>query len=144
LASLQSKGKKRLANWQMRHGAWGVLLPLGLVLLLMALRNNLLGAALGRLRLYWRLRNRPSTRVDPQLASQMYAELLRLLARRGWTRRSSQTAREFASTVRAPVLAPAVDEFAAVYTHARFGGAPCDTRRLHRLLEQIRASLRAR
>jgi len=144
LASLQSKGKKRLANWQMRHGAWGVLLPLGLVLLLMALRNNLWGAALGRLRLYWQLRSRSATRVDPQLASQMYAELLRLLARRGWTRRSSQTAREFASTVRAPVLAPAVNEFAAVYTHARFGGAPCDTRRLHRLLEQIRASLRAR
>ena len=144
LSNLQRKGKKQLANWQMRHGAWGVFLPLGLVLLLMALRNHLLGAALRRLRLYWQLRGRQAARVNPQLASQLYVELLRLLARRGWTRHCSETALEFASTVRAPILAPAVHEFAAVYTHARFGGAPCDTRRLHRLLEQIRASSRAR
>jgi transglutaminase-like putative cysteine protease len=144
LASLQRKGKKRLANWQMRHGAWGVFLPLGLVLLLMALRHRLLGTAFRRWRMYGQLRGRQALRVNPQLASELYAELLRLLARRGWTRRSSETALEFASTVQVPILAPAVHEFAAVYAHARFGGAPCDTRRLHRLLEQIRAALRAR
>ena len=144
LTSLQREGKKRLANWQMRQGAWGLFLPLGLVLLLMALRHHLLGAAFRRWRMYWQLRGPRALRVNPQLASELYAELLRLLARRGWARRSSETALEFASTVHVPILAPAVHEFAAVYAQARFGGAPCDTRRLHRLLEQIRAALRAK
>jgi hypothetical protein len=46
--------------------------------------------------------------------------------------------------VDSPNLAPAVREFTQIYAHARFGGAPCDTTRLRRLLDQIRAALRVR
>jgi hypothetical protein len=35
-----------------------------------------------------------------------------------------------------------VREFTQIYTHARFGGVPCDTLRLRGLLEQVRASRR--
>jgi hypothetical protein len=141
---MHRKGKAQLAAWQHRHGAWGLLLPLAFALVLIALRNHLLGAAIRKLRLYWHLREAASVQVNPQMASRLYADLLRLLARRGWTRSSSQTPLEFAGTVQTPALAPAVHEFTQVYAHARFGGAPCDTRRLHHLLEQIRSSLRTR
>jgi hypothetical protein len=46
--------------------------------------------------------------------------------------------------VDSPNLAPAVREFTQLYTHTRFGGAPCDATRLHQLLDQIRAVLPAR
>jgi hypothetical protein len=59
-------------------------------------------------------------------------------------RNLSQTPFEFAAAVDSPNLAPAVREFTQIYAHARFGGAPCDTTRLRRLLDQIRAALRVR
>jgi Domain of unknown function (DUF4129) len=73
----------------------------------------------------------------------LYAELLRLLERRGLARRESQTPMEFAAAVGEPGLAPAVREFTRVYANARFGGAPCDTTRLRQLLDQIRAARRS-
>jgi hypothetical protein len=83
-------------------------------------------------------------RSDPQLASRLYGELLRMLARRGLKRTETQTPFEFAAAVHAPLLAPAVQEFTQIYAQARFGGAPCDTTRLGQLLAEIRAALRAR
>ena len=83
-------------------------------------------------------------RADPQLASRLYAELLRMLARRGLMRSVSQTPFEFAAAVDSPNLAPAVREFTQLYGQARFGGAPCDTTRLRQLLNQIRTALRGR
>jgi len=91
-----------------------------------------------------RIRAAKSGRSDPQLASRLYAELLRILARRGVTRAETQTPFEFAAAVNSPQLAPAVQEFTQLYAHARFGGAPCDTTRLGQLLEQVRAALRSR
>jgi hypothetical protein len=98
--------------------------------------------AIRRLRLHFQLRAPEANRADPQLASRLYAELLRLLERRGFPRRDSQTALEFAGAVGEPNLAPAVREFTQIYAQARFGGAPCDTSRLRGLLEQIRAARR--
>jgi hypothetical protein len=140
---MQRNAKAQLAAWQRRHGAWGLLVPLAVALVLIALRNHLLGAAIRKFRLYWNLRDAATVRVNPQMASRLYSDLLRLLARRGWKRSFSQTPLEFAGTVQTPALAPAVHEFTQVYAHARFGGAPCDIRRLHHLLEQIRSSLRS-
>jgi len=68
--------------------------------------------------------------------------LLRLLERRGFARRASETPLEFAATVRMPALAPAVEEFTRIYASARYGGTPCDTLRLRHLLDQVRGAPR--
>jgi transglutaminase-like putative cysteine protease len=137
-------GKKWIKSWQFQHGPLGYLLPVSLVLFLVALRFNLIAELFRRMRLFLQLRSRKTVRTDPQLASRLYAELLRMLARRGLLRLESQTPFEFAAAVDAPQLAPAVREFTQLYAYARFGGAPCDTTRLRQLLDQVRSALRAR
>ena len=137
-------GKKWIKSWQFQHGPLGYLLPVSLVLFLVALRFNLIAELFRRIRLFLQLRSRKTVRTDPQLASRLYAELLRMLARRGLLRLESQTPFEFAAAVDAPQLAPAVREFTQLYAYARFGGAPCDTTRLRQLLDQVRSALRAR
>jgi Domain of unknown function (DUF4129) len=97
-----------------------------------------------RLYLYLHLRAPQATRTNPQLASRMYAELLRILERRGFPRRSSQTALEVAAAVSEPALAGVLRDFAHIYGDARFGGAPCDAGRLRELLEQARTAIRER
>ncbi len=140
----QRAGKKWMKSWQLQRGALGYLLPVALVLFLAALRFNVLAELSRRIRLFFQLRGSKVARANPQLPSRLYAELLRMLARRGLMRNLSQTPFEFAAAVDSPNLAPAVREFTQIYAHARFGGAPCDTTRLRHLLDQIRAALRAR
>ncbi len=141
-ARAQINSRQRLKSMQLRHGTLGLLLPLLLILLLMALRYDLLGKVLRRLRLYWQLHAPKSPQANPLLASRLYAELLRLLERHGFSRRPAETPLEFASSVQAPRLGPAVREFTRIYTSARFGGAACDTLRLRHLLEQVREAPR--
>jgi hypothetical protein len=82
-------------------------------------------------------------RNNPQLASRLYAEMLRVLEKRGFLRKETQTPGEFAATLAMqPPLASAVGEFTALYTEARFGGAACDAPRLQALLERIRETPR--
>lgn len=140
----QQEGKRWLKSWQLAHGSLGYLLPVVLVLLLLALRYNVPSEMIRRARLFLRIRAAKSGRSDPQLASRLYGELLRVLARRGLFRGETQTPLEFAAAVNSPQVAPAVQEFTQLYVDARFGGAPCDTTRLGQLLEQIRAALRPR
>jgi protein-glutamine gamma-glutamyltransferase len=136
----QTSGKQWLRSWMDRRGGIAFALPVGLALLLVLLRYDWLQAGIRRLRLYLQLRTPEGTRANPQLASRLYAELLRLLERRGFARRDSQTPLEFAGAVGEPALTPALLEFTQIYAHARFGGAPCDTTRLRGLLEQIRSA----
>lgn len=140
----QQEGKRWLKSWQLAHGSLGYLLPVILVLLLLGLRYNVPAEVIRRVRLFLRIRAAKSGRSDPQLASRLYAELMRVLARRGLLRAETQTPLEFAAAMNSPQLAPAVQEFTLLYAHSRFGGTPCDTTRLGQLLEQIRAALRAR
>jgi hypothetical protein len=140
----QREGRRWLKSWQFRHGTLGYLLPAMLVLLLVALRYNVPGEFFRRLRLFLQIRAAKSARSDPQLASRLYGELLRMLARRGLKRTETQTAFEFAAAVHSRQLAPAVQEFTQLYGQARFGGAPCDTTRLGQLLGEIRAALHKR
>jgi transglutaminase-like putative cysteine protease len=140
----QMQNRKRLKSMQLRHETLGLALPLLLVLLLLALRYEIFGKAIRRLRLYWHLHAPESTQANPLLASRLYAELLRLLERHGFARRPAETPLEFASSVLTPALAPAVREFTSIYASARFGGARCDTLRLRHLLEQIREAPRGR
>lgn len=140
----QQDGKRWLKSWQLQHGSLGFLLPAMLVLLLVALRYNVPAEVARRVRLFLRIHAAKSGSSDPQLASRLYGELLRMLARRGLLRSETQTPFEFAGAVHSPQLAPAVEEFTQLYVRARFGGAPCDTTRLGQLLEQVRSALRAR
>jgi transglutaminase-like putative cysteine protease len=140
----QRASRKWMKSWQFQHGAVGFLLPVFLVALLVALRFNLFAELIRRVRLFLQLRGARSAQSNPQLASRLYGELLRILARRGFLRVESQTPLEFAAAVNSPNLASPVREFTQIYAHARFGGAPCDTTRLRQLLDQIRSALRAR
>ncbi|HET8923271.1 MAG TPA: transglutaminaseTgpA domain-containing protein [Candidatus Acidoferrum sp.] len=140
----QRQGREWIVSWQVHHPKTGFLLPLGLVMLIVALRFNLFSKIARRIRLFLQLSGSPSARSNPQLASILYAELLRTMARRGFLRNESQTPLEFATAVNAPELAPAVREFTQIYAQARFGGAPCETTRLRQLLQSIRTALRSR
>jgi transglutaminase-like putative cysteine protease len=140
----QRAGKKWMQSWQLQRGVPGYVLPISLVLFLAAVRFNLLAELSRRVHLFFQLRRSSAARGDPQLASRLYAELLRMLARRGLTRGVSQTPFEFAAAVDSPNLAPPVREFTQLYGQARFGGAPCDTTRLKQLLDQVRAASRGR
>lgn len=137
----QLRGRNWMKSW---HGGLSVLIPLVLVAFLILLRYDALSAMVRRVRLWWQLRSKKTARANPQLASRLYAELLRMLARRGLRREAAQTPFEFAAAVDSPNLAPAVHEFTQLYADARFGGAPCDTTRLRQLLDQVRAALRGR
>jgi transglutaminase-like putative cysteine protease len=139
----QIHNRQRLKSLQLRHGTLGLLLPLLLILLLIALRYDLPGKIMRRLRLRWQMRSRETLQANPVLASRLYAELLRLLERQGLTRRVAQTPLEFALSVEKPALATPVREFTGIYAKARYGGVPCDTPRLRYLLEQIRQARRA-
>ena len=140
----QRHGKEWMKSLQYRHGVMGLVFPAVLVLLLVVLRFELIGRLFRKVVLYFQVRAGKEPRSNPQLASRLYAELLRTLARRGLLRFESQTPFEFAAAVDAPNLASPVREFTQIYAHARFGAAPCDTTRLRQLLDQIRMVLRSR
>jgi Domain of unknown function (DUF4129) len=108
------------------------------------LRFELIGRLVRRMVLYFQVRAAKDPRSNPELASRLYTELLRVLARRGLLRVESQTPLEFAAAVDTADLGPTVREFTQVYSQARFGGAPCETTRLRQLLEEIRMALRSR
>jgi transglutaminase-like putative cysteine protease len=137
----QMRGRRWMKSW---HGGISILIPLVVMVFLVVLRFDALTAMFRRLWLKWQLRSAGGARANPHLASKMYAELLRVLARRGLNREVSQTPFEFAAAVDAPNLAPALREFTQIYAHTRFGGAPCDATRLNQLLDQIRLALQAR
>jgi transglutaminase-like putative cysteine protease len=140
--SKQERGRVWLRNWQARHVRSALFLPFLLILLVFAFRYGLIGKVLSALHLNVQLRTRASLKASPALASRLYAELLRLMERRGFARKESQAPFEFAEAVREPKLAPAVHEFTRLYADARFGGAPCDISRLRELLSQIRSAPR--
>jgi len=142
---MKRRGMNRLTAWQAFHPFLSVVFPIALVLALVILRFDWIRASLRWLALSWQLRRSPAERNNPQLASRLYAELLRLLEKRGLARPVSQTPLEFAtSSGLQPDLAAPVREFTELYVEARFGARPCDSLRLRALMEQIRSAPRAR
>jgi hypothetical protein len=135
----ETGGKEWLRSWMDRRGGITFGLPVGIALLLVLLRYEVPGAAIRWLRLWMQLRGPETKRANPLLASRLYAELLRVLERRGFVRVDSQTPLEFAGAMQEPRMGPALREFTMIYGQARFGGAPCDVLRLRGLLERIRA-----
>src|ERR1700685_1140481 len=140
LTAQETRGKQKLRSWLDRSGDITFALPLALAILLVLLRYDALRLPVKKIRFFLQLRRPSSGSANPQLASRLYAELLRALAKRGFTRKESQTALEFAGAVSEPSLAPAVREFTQIYAQARFGGAACGDSRLRSLLAQIRAA----
>ena len=140
----QKQGRDAIKSWQSRNDGLRLLLPFALVVFLVVLRFDFLSRLFRRVRLNWQLRAAESQKANPQLASRLYSELLRLLERRGLKRLETQTPLEFAAAVNEPVLASRVQEFTRIYAHARFGGVACNTTRLRQLLDQVRSGLHGR
>jgi len=145
LRGFRDRGFERLAQWQRAHDVLRIVYPVLMVLALFALRMEWLRRFFRWLGFAWTAHLPASERNNPQLASRLYAELLRLLEKRGFARAEAQTAGEFAASFALqPGLALAVREFTDLYVQARFGGAPCDAFRLRALLEEVRSAPRPR
>jgi protein-glutamine gamma-glutamyltransferase len=137
----QDRGMTGLTEWQRRHTFLSMVFPAALVFLLIVLRFDWIRSAVRWLTLALQMRQPTALRNNPQLASRLYAEMLRVLEKRGYTRAETQTPGEFAATLSLqPSLRSAVGEFTSLYAEARFGGAVCDAFRLRALLEQIRST----
>jgi protein-glutamine gamma-glutamyltransferase len=142
---LQDHGMERLTEWQRSHSLMRFVFPVALVLALALLRLGWLRSFFQWAQFAWMGRMPEAERSKPQMASRLYAELLRLLEKRGFARRETQTPREFAQSVALQGgLAPTVREFTDLYVQSRFGGLPCDAIRLRALLEQVRTAPRPR
>jgi len=137
----QERGMTGLTEWQRHHAYLSLVFPVALVFLLVVLRFDWIRSLARWLTLALQMRQPTTLRNNPQLASRLYAEMLRVLEKRGYTRAETQTPGEFAATLSLqPNLCSAVGEFTSLYTEARFGGAICDAFRLRALLEQIRST----
>jgi protein-glutamine gamma-glutamyltransferase len=142
---LRDRCMERLTEWQRAHGFGRFLFPVLLLLTLALLRLGWLRSFFGWLQLAWLGGMPEAQRSNPQMASKLYGELLRLLAKRGFSRRETQTPREFAQSFALQGgLAPTVQEFTDLYVQSRFGGSPCDAFRLRTLLERVRTTPRPR
>jgi len=145
LQHVQDTGMEHLTEWQRNHGLLRFAFPILLVFSLALLRMNWVRTFFRWFSLVWLGRMPGSQRVNPQMATRLYGELLRLLEKRGFVRQEAQTPREFAAKLALQGgIAPAVQEFTGLYVQSRFGGLPCDTFRLRALLEQIRSAPRPR
>jgi transglutaminase-like putative cysteine protease len=141
---MQERGMAGLTEWQRGHSYLSLVFPVALVFLLVVLRFDWIRSVARWLTLALQMRQPTAVRNNPQLASRLYAEMLRVLEKRGYARAETQTPGEFAATLSLqPSLRSAVSEFTSLYAEARFGGAICDAFRLRALLEQIRSSARA-
>jgi len=145
LQHVQDTGMDHLTEWQRKHGLLRFVFPILLVLSLGLLRMHWVRTFFQWLSLVWLGRTPESQRVNPQMATRLYSELLRLLEKRGFVRQEAQTPREFAAALSLQGgVALAVQEFTNLYVQSRFGGLPCDAFRLRALLEQIRSAPRPR
>ncbi|MDP9147958.1 MAG: DUF4129 domain-containing protein, partial [Acidobacteriota bacterium] len=139
----QQRGRNWIKNWEFQHSKLRYWLPLALVLLVVLLRVDMIPVLIRRIRLNLQARVGRSGALNPELASKLYYELMRLLGKRGISRPEAQTPSEFAAAVNDARLAPAVREFTQIYGHARFGHVPCDADRLREILAQVRTTIRS-
>jgi transglutaminase-like putative cysteine protease len=143
-AEKQRHMKDRLSAWQIHHESFSYALPLSLVLLLIAMRYGWIGRAVGQIKSLLTLRGKNAGPASSQTASRMYLEMLQIMGRHGYPRAEAQTPFEFAAVVKKSSLSAMVEEFTALYSAARYGGAACDIPRLQKLLGAIRTDLRAK
>jgi transglutaminase-like putative cysteine protease len=94
-------------------------------------------AMLGRWRLFRRARS--GRNWHGHEAAMLYERMLTTLARRGFTRASSQTPQEFAREIPQSELAELVRDLTVAYNQVRFGGERESAVRMVTLLERIEA-----
>ena len=82
--------------------------------------------------------------VTPRLATLLYQQMLRVLARRGWKKASGQTPLEFVAGIAQPEVAGPVGELTSLYQAARFGSQATDAERMTGLLGKIKTALRGK
>src|ERR1700722_16286744 len=140
----QQQARGRMKDWEFRHSSLRYLLPVALVFFLVVLRADMIPELIRRLKVYAQMRVGRSSHTNPQLAARLYSELLHVLNKRGIRRLETQTPLEFAAAVGDVRVAPAVREFIDIYSHARFGEAPCNAVRLRQLMSQVRRVFRSR
>ncbi len=80
--------------------------------------------------------------VTPRLATLLYQQMLRMLARRGWKKAPGQTPLEFVTAIAPPEVAGPVGELTSLYQAARFGAQATDAKQMTSLLTAIKALLR--
>jgi protein-glutamine gamma-glutamyltransferase len=76
-------------------------------------------------------------RAPRAAAGLWYGRMTRMLARRGWRKRPSQSPREFVITIEDPEMRRRVEAFTRSYERARFGGEAEEAEALPRLYEEI-------
>ncbi|HSY33131.1 MAG TPA: DUF3488 and transglutaminase-like domain-containing protein [Verrucomicrobiae bacterium] len=140
----QLQARTRMKDWEFQHSSLRYLLPVALVFFLVVLRADMIPELVRRLKVYAQMRVGRSSHTNPQLAARLYSELLHVLNKRGIERLETQTPLEFAAVVGDARVAPAVREFIDIYSHARFGEAPCNAVRLRELMSQVRHAFRSR
>src|SRR5581483_5310566 len=92
-----------------------------------------------RIKRAWRKRRLISSpaRAPRAAAGLWYERMTRMLARRGWRKRPSQSPREFVITIEDPDMRRRVEAFTRSYERARFGGEAEEAEALPRLYEEI-------
>jgi transglutaminase-like putative cysteine protease len=131
---------QRFKDWQWaveRFGTWRAAV---MVLLALALVAFVRGRALREyLALEWGIHFGAREAVTPRLATLLYAQMLRVLARRGWKKAPGQTPREFVACIAQPEVAGPVGELTSLYQAARFGARATDAETMTGLLAEIKA-----
>lgn len=117
----------------------------GLLVILVGLLIYLRGRSLIRyLVARWRLRASRDGNLTASLAALEYAEMLRLLEKRGWKKSPSQTALEFAAAIPAGEISAPVAQLTELYHSARFGSSAAPIEPMSSLLRSLRDLLRTR
>jgi hypothetical protein len=140
----RNAGTEHLRRWRSAIAATPLWIPIALaacIALALSLRSPALRE---RLALAWRLRRSTSVPASRETAALSYRRMLRMLARRGWTKSPSQTPLEFAAALPTEPIAEPVAQLTGMYQAARFGGAPADAIKLASLLTKLQSALRAR
>jgi len=147
LIGAHRKGIDKLKEWQTQviaapHALPGFVAIVGAVILLFLLlfRGRAILAALAAL---WGLHVASHSVLTPRLATLLYQQMLRLLARRGIRKQPGQTPLEFASSVTAAELAAPVAQLTDLYQMARFGDHSAEAQKMGDLLASIKAIMRS-
>jgi len=117
----ESMGKALLRGWTFRHASLGMILPLALISFLLVLRFNLLGRLVRFVRLFLQLHGNPESQNNPQLASRLYLEMLRVLKKSGIIARRNPDAQRICRVVKETKLSRrSARSFTQLYSAARF------------------------
>ncbi len=134
---------ERLKYWQREVERFGLWRTGAIAMLLMLLVAFMRGRALREyLALEWGIHFGAREAVTPRLATLLYQQMLRVLARRGWKKTPAQTPREFVAAIPRAEVAAAVGELTTLYQAARFGAATTDAEVMTALLAVIKERLR--